>query len=85
MSARIFSASSRLSGASTLKWSAPRTTRNDTFGFVFPRRIRSTLSAFPSSPSITDVGDLIEASHFPGERISTSFASAVLNPRNCAG
>src|SRR5262249_25634050 len=82
VSRRIFSAIRRVVGARRLKWFAPRTARKCALGLAEERAIAWRDSMFPwTVPSNTNVGLLIDASHRPGDRSSSSRGLEVSNGR----
>ena len=71
---------SRFVGPRTLKWLAPSTTKNFTFGFfVFPAIDRRAPALPPDDPSKTNTGLRIECSHCVGDRRRSSFGSVSTN------
>jgi hypothetical protein len=62
-SCRILSARRRVVGARMLKWVAPRTARKCAFGLCDDRASIWSATQFPWTPSNTNVGDRIDASH----------------------
>src|SRR5262249_36048380 len=81
-SRRTFSASSRVVGASTLKWFAPRTGRKCTLGLVELRAMVCKASRLPwAVPSTTSTGPWIGSGKPRGDRSSSRGGFEVSNGR----